>query len=74
MKAFEHHVSKGGDDPYTRYYIACLLALRGEHDRAFDMLQRVHNKLPALTAARARRDPDLDSLREDSRFAAIASV
>jgi serine/threonine protein kinase/Flp pilus assembly protein TadD len=74
MKAFDHHVSKGGDDPYTRYYIACLLALRGEHDRAFDMLQRVHNKLPALTAARARRDPDLEPLREDPRFAAIASV
>ena len=74
MKAFEHHVSKGGDDPYTRYYIACLLSLRGEHDRAFDMLQRVHAKLPALTAARARRDPDLDPLREDPRFATIANV
>jgi len=74
MKAFEHHVSKGGDDPYTRYYIACLLSLRGEHDRAFDMLQRVHAKLPALTAARVRRDPDLDPLREDPRFATIANV
>jgi non-specific serine/threonine protein kinase len=74
LKAFEHHVSQGADDPYTRYYIACLLALRGETDRAFDMLQRVHDRLPALTAARVRRDPDLDSLRGDPRFAAIASA
>ena len=74
LKAWEHHVSKGADDPFTRYYIACLLALRGDADRAFDMLQRVHGKLPALTAARVSRDPDLESLREDPRFAAIASA
>ena len=30
MKAFDQLVAKGADDPYTRYYIACLLALRGE--------------------------------------------
>ena len=27
--------------PYTRYYIACLLALRGETDRALEALERV---------------------------------
>jgi serine/threonine protein kinase/tetratricopeptide (TPR) repeat protein len=74
LKAFDQHVAKGADDPYTRYYIACLLALRGDVDRAFDMLQRVHDKLPALTAARVRRDPDVAPLRDDARFAAIASV
>ena len=74
LKAFEHRLSKGADDPFTRYYIACLLSLRGESDRAFDMLQRVHDKLPALTAARVRLDPDLDPLRDDPRFAAIASA
>ena len=51
------HVAKGADDPYTRYYIACLLALRGETDRAFELLQRVHASLPALTAARAAAIP-----------------
>jgi tetratricopeptide (TPR) repeat protein len=68
LKAFDQRVAKGADDPYTRYYIACLLALRGEIDRAFDMMQRVHKALPALTAARLRRDPDVDSLRDDPRF------
>jgi len=73
LKAFEQRVAKGADDPFTRYYIACLLALRGETDRAFDVLQRVSKALPALTAARARRDPDLDTLRGDPRFTPILS-
>jgi tetratricopeptide (TPR) repeat protein len=72
LKAFDLRVAKGADDPYTRYYVACLLALRGELDRAFDVLARVHKALPALTAARVRRDPDLESLREDPRFEALA--
>ena len=41
-------------------------ALRGDADRALDSLERVAAALPALTAARARRDPDLESLRDDS--------
>ncbi len=60
--------------PFTRYYIACLQALRGERDRAFDCSSASHGRLPALTAARARRDPDLDSLRDDPRFAALATA
>jgi non-specific serine/threonine protein kinase len=71
MKAFDQRVAKGADDPYTRYYIACLLALRGDTDRALDMLERVHRTLPALTAARVRRDPDLESLKGHPRFDAL---
>ena len=71
---------KGADDPFTRYYIACLLALRGDADRAFDSLERVAAMLPALTAARARRDPDLDvaarrsALRRDCAQVSFAPV
>ena len=36
--------------------------------------QRVAERLPALTAERVRRDPDLESLRGDPRFAAIAAL
>jgi tetratricopeptide (TPR) repeat protein len=71
FKTFEARVAKGADDPFTRYYIANLQALRGETDRAFDSLTRVAALLPALTAARMRRDPDLESLRADPRFAAL---
>jgi tetratricopeptide (TPR) repeat protein len=76
LKLFDARVAKGADDPYTRYYIACLLALRGVADdveRAIDALERVYTTLPALTAARARRDPDLDNLRGRPRFEAITN-
>ena len=67
LKTFESRVAKGADDPFTRYYIADLHALRGDADRAFDSLERVFAKQPALTAARMVRDPDLDALRDDPR-------
>ena len=73
-KMFDSLIAKGADDPFTRYYIACVFALTGDSDRAFDSLERVAARLPALTAARVRRDPDLESLRQDPRFAAIASL
>jgi eukaryotic-like serine/threonine-protein kinase len=72
LKLFTALTARGADDPFTRYYIACLHALRGEADEAFDSLLRVSKRFPELTAARAVRDPDLESLRADSRFAAIA--
>jgi len=68
LKAFDARVARGADDPATRYYIATALALRGETDRALDSLGRVAKLQPALTRARAARDPDLDSLRDDPRF------
>ena len=60
--------ARGADDPFTRYYIAGIHALRGDKDKAFDSLERVSARYPQLTAARIRRDPDLDSLRGDERF------
>jgi tetratricopeptide (TPR) repeat protein len=74
LKTFESRVAKGADDPFTRYYIADLHALRGDADRAFDSLERVFEQQPALTAARIVRDPDLTSLRDDPRFARIADA
>ena len=70
-KMFDSLVGKGADDPFTRYYIANMYALTGDADRAFDSLERVAARLPALTAERVRRDPDLEPLRGDARFAAI---
>ena len=73
LKSFDSRVANGADDPFTRYYMACLHALRGDRERALDSLERVSKKLPELTAARARVDVDLESLRDDPRFRAITS-
>jgi eukaryotic-like serine/threonine-protein kinase len=68
LKAFEARVSRGADDPATRYYISTALALRGEIDRALDSLERVVRAQPLLTRARAACDPDLEPLRGHPRF------
>jgi serine/threonine protein kinase/tetratricopeptide (TPR) repeat protein len=64
--------ARGSDDPFTRYYVANLHALRGDADKAFESLQRVSARFPELTAARMRRDPDLDSLQADPRWSGLA--
>jgi tetratricopeptide (TPR) repeat protein len=71
FRMFDGLVAKGADDPYTRYYIAQAHALTGNLDAAFDSLERVAVRLPALTAARMRRDTDLGTLKDDPRFHAI---
>jgi adenylate cyclase len=73
IKMFDGLIAKGADEPFTRYYIACVHALSGAPDRAFDSLEHVASRFPALTAARMRRDPDLDPLRSDPRFVALIS-
>jgi len=74
LKMFKARVANGADDPNTRYYIACVLALGGDTDRALDSLERVAAALPALTHARVGRDPDLDALRAEPRFQAIGGA
>jgi eukaryotic-like serine/threonine-protein kinase len=71
LRSFESRVASGADDPFTRYYIACLHALRGDNDRALDSLARGARTNPRLTAARASRDHDLRGLRSDPRFQAL---
>jgi tetratricopeptide (TPR) repeat protein len=71
LKSFDARVANGADDPFTRYYVANLHALRGDTDRALDSLERVAEKLPALTRSRARVDVDLASLRNEPRFHAL---
>jgi len=74
LKSFDARLSNGADDPFTRYYIACLYALRGDALHALESLERVAASLPALTAARARVDVDLESLHADPRFRALIHV
>ena len=73
VKMHDALTSRGADDPFTRYYVAALHALRGEADKAFDSLQRAAARYPELTAARLRRDRDFESLRGDPRFTQLTA-
>ena len=73
LKAFDARVAKGADDPYTRYYIACLLALRGDEadaEKALDMLERVYASLPR---ADRRPRPPRSGPRQPARPAQVRS-
>jgi tetratricopeptide (TPR) repeat protein len=71
LRSFKDRVAKGADDPFTRYYIACLHALRGARDEAIDSLVRSFASLAPINRVRAPAEPDLESLRGDARFLAL---
>ena len=68
---FEKRVRLGADDPFTRYYAACVYALRGERELALDSLHRSAQERRPFTVERAKLEPDLDSLRQEPRFREI---
>ncbi len=73
LKMHSALTARGADDPFTRYYIAGVYALRGETEKALDSLERVAARYPRLTSARLRRDPDMESLREHERYARLVA-
>jgi non-specific serine/threonine protein kinase len=68
IKRFEQRLGKGSDDPFTKYYIACLYSLKGDADKALKYLGESLGSLRAINTLRAKSDPDFENLREDSRF------
>ena len=68
VKGFEERQAKGADDPFTKYYVACLYALVGDADRAIKYLEETFTDLRVLNTLRAKLDPDFDSIRSDPRF------
>jgi len=68
---FESRVAIGADDPSTRYYIACLWALRGNAVRAAEHLENSMRTLKVISRIRAQFDPDFDQIRDDETFAAL---
>jgi serine/threonine protein kinase/tetratricopeptide (TPR) repeat protein len=68
LKKFDERLVKGTDDPFTKYYIACLYALKGDADQAINMLSETFIQLRALNTVRAKTDPDFDGIRDDPRF------
>ena len=66
VKTFDRRLARGADDPFTKYYMAALYALKGETDRALRYLDDTIQHLPALNRTRARMDPDFDAVRTDA--------
>jgi serine/threonine protein kinase/tetratricopeptide (TPR) repeat protein len=73
VHAFRERVSRGADDPFTKYYIASLHALRGDVATAVRLLEESLAKFPALNRRRATLDPDFDPIRGEREFIALLS-
>lgn len=68
LEAWGAREALGADDPFTRYYAAAAYALVGEREAALDQLERSAAVRSAFVVARARVEPEWDSLRGDPRF------
>jgi tetratricopeptide (TPR) repeat protein len=64
VKAFDQRLAGGADDPFTRYYMATLYAMRGDAASAMKHLARPLAELGPYTRWRVQRDPDFDAVRE----------
>jgi TolB-like protein/Flp pilus assembly protein TadD len=68
VDSFELRVRMGADEPFTRYYCACVYALRGEREAAIASLEKAAAQRRRYTVERARGEPAFESLREEPRF------
>ena len=73
LEGFEDRIRLGADEPFTRYYVSCIHALRGQHEEAIDCLEKAARQRRAFTVVRARIDPDLLALRDHPRFRALVA-
>jgi tetratricopeptide (TPR) repeat protein len=64
VQAFEQRLAGGSDDPYTRYYMAALHAMRGDAASTNLHLEKPLEELSAFTRWRLPRDPDFDAVRD----------
>jgi tetratricopeptide (TPR) repeat protein len=74
VRAFEERVRLGADDPHTRYYVAGVHAMRGEVEEALVSLEKAVALRRPLTIARARIEPEFETLRDEPRFKALVGA
>ncbi|HUK88840.1 MAG TPA: protein kinase [Blastocatellia bacterium] len=68
IRMFSDLLAKGAGDPFTKYYIASVYALKEQPDEALKYLQESFSELRAINTIRARVDPDFEKVRTDPRF------
>ena len=65
VRAFDQRLAGGGDDPFTRYYMAALHAMRGDVESTRRHLEKPLAEMGVLTRWRLQRDPDFDEVRAE---------
>jgi serine/threonine protein kinase/tetratricopeptide (TPR) repeat protein len=73
-QAFDNRVTMGADDPFTRYYMATLFAIKGDAETAASHLEKSFAALPALTAWRLVHDPDFATVRDHPALSKFVSA
>jgi serine/threonine protein kinase/Flp pilus assembly protein TadD len=68
IERFNARLASGADEPYTRYYLATLHALRGEAEAARAHLELPLKELNAFTKWRVPRDPDFEPVKDHPLF------
>jgi non-specific serine/threonine protein kinase len=71
IKLYGERLARGADDPFTRYYMACLYSLRGETDQAIKLLEKTISEVREISIVRASTDPDFDNIRSEPAFQAL---
>lgn len=71
IAAFGQRLAAGADDPFTRYYMAALHALRDDVEPVLEHLARPLRDLSAFTRWRLRRDPDFAGVLANPAVAAL---
>ena len=74
IEAFDRRLAAGADDPFTRYYLATLHALRDDVEPVLAHLERPLRELGAFTRWRLPRDPDFVAVLAHPAVAALLSV
>jgi adenylate cyclase len=62
------------DDTHLKYNAACMWAMLGEHDRAFELLEEWIRHVGPDSGVWFLHDPDIDPLRDDPRYAGLTAL
>jgi TolB-like protein/Tfp pilus assembly protein PilF/predicted Ser/Thr protein kinase len=74
IEAFDRRLAAGADDPFTRYYLAALHALRDDVEPVLKHLERPLRELGPFTRWRLPRDPDFAGVLANPAVAALLNA